>query len=450
MSLSEVRRGTEPYIRYTREGTANGVSGWIVKEGKRLQRPCVRFLQLRGSMLSNHREEGSPATWTVNLSGVDVRMGPRKHEITIRQAKRRWSLFIPTRRDFLMWLYALRRSAAVAVQLEEFYELGEKIGDGINGDVLAGTDRVTGDIVAIKSLPIGSDESETEQDQEGERKQCDNDILTEEEIRIARSLDHPHLVKTFDVFRDEQAGKVHMVMEFVAGGELQARVDNEDGNQISEINAARIARNILSAVVYLHDRGIVHRDIKLENVLVVDVDIHQPMRVKLADFGSSTTLTSKRTKLNSAVGTPFYLPPEMIEHKDYDSAVDLWACGVLLYITISQQLPFLGFEIEEYFANVLTQPLEFPDDSWNLISIEAQDFISALMRKDPHKRMTARQALLHPWLTSPLNRDAVLSSDMSPKSNNSDESDGDAPRGLFGKRRTATQVMSMARYHHRT
>jgi serine/threonine protein kinase len=117
-----------------------------------------------------------------------------------------------------------------------------------------------------------------------------------------KSLDHPALVKTYDVFRDEEKRRVYMVMEYVRGGELFARVANEAGSLVTEGDSVRIARDLLGAVNYLHSANIVHRDVKLENILCVDEDQTRPIHIKLADFGLSSRLGGREKSMNSLVG----------------------------------------------------------------------------------------------------------------------------------------------------
>ncbi len=133
-------------------------------------------------------------------------------------------------------------------------------GEGINGEVLLGWDKVTNEEVAIKSIPYDGDMS------------AEADHIAEEEIRIVKSIQHPKLVRTYDVFRDPSKQKLYIVMEFVRGGELFARVAHEQGNLVTEGDAIRITRDVLDGIGYLHSRRIVHRDVKLENILCLDPD----------------------------------------------------------------------------------------------------------------------------------------------------------------------------------
>lgn len=374
-------------LRYTRDDEKMpAISGWLVKEGKTMKQQKPRFLKLENSILSNHKDVNLPATWSVSILDCMVGPGPRKNELLVNLPKRRVSFFADSSADYQRWIFALKKGSASNFILESFYRIGDVIGEGINGEVLMGRDKVTSERVAIKSVPYEGDMSLAE------------DVEAEEEIRIVKSLNHPNLVRTYDVFRDTTKKKTYIVMEYVAGGELFARVAGESGSMIKEGDAARIARNILDSLVYLHKQNIVHRDIKLENILCLDEDEQKPVQVKLADFGLSSKLSGKSPTLNSLVGTSFYLAPEIISKAGYGASVDMWACGIVLYIMLSGQFPFCGDNDEEYYKNVVEQALEFPDSEWGTVSPDAIDFIRDLLDKNPETRKTAEDALGHKWL----------------------------------------------------
>jgi Protein kinase domain/PH domain len=278
-------------LRYTREIGASNISGWLVKEGKTMKKRKLRFLVLDGSNLSNHKETGSAATWTASIKDCAVGPGTRKNELVVNLPTRKVSFFVATAEDFERWIFALKKASSSNFNLDAFYKVGDCIGVGVNGEVHIGWDRATNEAVAIKSIPY-----------EGDMSAAD-DKEAEAEIDIVKSLNHPALVKTYDVFRDRAKKRVYMVMEYVRGGELFARVANEAGSLVTEIDSRRIAKDLLEAVVYMHRLGIVHRDIKLENILCLSEDTNKPIRVKLADFGlSAPCLGGKDATMSSLVG----------------------------------------------------------------------------------------------------------------------------------------------------
>lgn len=407
------------FLRYTSVSDNRvAVQGWLVKEGRKFKKQTARYLKLQGTQLSNHRSPSQPATWTISVVDSSVGPGPRANELLVRRPGRIMSFFAGNSEEFEKWIIALKRASASNISIDTFYKMGEIIGEGVNGNVLKGWDRATNEEVAIKSIPYEGNMAD------------EADADAEIEIEIIKSLDHPHLVRTYDVFRSKSEQKVYIVMEFVSGGELFARIVNDTGNLIKEGDGIRVARNILSAIKYLHERDIVHRDIKAENVLCIDEDCQKPVRVKLADFGLSKKLSATDECLSSMVGTGYYLAPEIIEQKGYGKSVDMWACGVLLYITISGQLPFEGVELKEYYDNVLNQKIEFPPEHWAQFSENVKDFVRKLLEKDPSKRPTVEQALDHSWVTDKSIADAAFS-----PHEISAEVDMDEPKSIFHRRK---------------
>ncbi|CDF35536.1 unnamed protein product [Chondrus crispus] len=236
-------------------------------------------------------------------------------------------------------------------------------------------------------------------------------------------------------------------MEFVAGGELWSRVAHERGNLITEGDAIRVTRNVLSAIVYLHEHNIVHRDVKLENVLCIDPDLQKPVQVKLADFGLCSRLSGMDESLKSSVGTLQYWAPEIIKERNYGASVDLWACGVLVYISLSSQFPFSGEDEEEYCDSVLREEVEFPEDLWGNVSDDAKEFIRGLLSEDPTKRLTADEALKHRWITE--HPSLEIEEEEGSRAQSEEEEAFAVPKSIFGgKRRTPAQILAKVRSSH--
>lgn len=312
-------------LRYTRDTGGCELSGWLVKEGKLTKRQSPRYLFLSDSKLSNCKEKGGKPTWTVSIKDCAVGPGTRPNELVVHLPKRKVSFFAATESDFEKWIFALKKASSKDFNLNAFYKIGHVIGEGVNGEVRIGWDKITNEAVAIKSIPYEGDVL------------AGNDPEAEQEIEIVKKLNHPFLVKTYDIFRDTEKKRVYMVMEYVPGGELFSRVANEAGSLVTKEDSVRIARSLLSALVYLHSANIVHRDVKLENILCLDPDPSKPINIKLADFGLSSRLTGIEKSLQSLVGTSYYLAPEIISGEKYGSSVDAWALGVVFYIMVRQQ-----------------------------------------------------------------------------------------------------------------
>ncbi|XP_069499370.1 NUAK family SNF1-like kinase 1 [Ambystoma mexicanum] len=199
------------------------------------------------------------------------------------------------------------------------YEVLETLGRGTYGKVKKATERGTGRMVAIKS--IGKDKITDELDK----------VHLQREIEITALLKHEHIVKVYEVF--ENKDKIVMVMEYASNGELYDYVNNR--HLISENEARGFFRQIVSAVHYCHKKGVVHRDLKLENILL-DENLH----VKLADFGLST-IFQRNQVLETFCGSPLYASPEIVNGLPYEGPeVDCWALGVLLYALVYGSMPF--------------------------------------------------------------------------------------------------------------
>ncbi|CAN0210506.1 unnamed protein product, partial [Discosporangium mesarthrocarpum] len=215
------------------------------------------------------------------------------------------------------------------------------------------------------------------------------------EIEILRCVDHPCIIKLYDVYEDERF--IHLVTELCTGGELFDRIiqktESEEGHY-SEKDAKVVVSNILSGIEYCHNvHNICHRDLKPENFLFKRPD--SDTEIKIIDFGLSR-FEDQQTAMTTRVGTPYYIAPEVLSRK-YDKACDLWSIGVITYIILAGYPPFYGESDQEIFASVRQGFFEFPSPEWDTISDEAKGFISSLLKKDPAARLTASQALMHPW-----------------------------------------------------
>ncbi|XP_056160591.1 CDPK-related kinase 3 isoform X2 [Syzygium oleosum] len=212
------------------------------------------------------------------------------------------------------------------------------------------------------------------------------------EVKILKALSgHKHLVKFYDACED--ANNVYIVMELCEGGELLDRILSR-GGRYAEEDAKVIVVQILSVVAFCHLQGVVHRDLKPENFLFTSRSEGADM--KLIDFGLSDFIRPDE-RLNDIVGSAYYVAPEVL-HRSYSLEADIWSIGVIAYILLCGSRPFWARTESGIFRAVLRADPNFEDLPWPSVSREAKDFVKRLLNKDYRKRMTAVQALTHPWL----------------------------------------------------
>lgn len=209
--------------------------------------------------------------------------------------------------------------------------------------------------------------------------------------------DHPNIVRLEEVY--ESHSEIYLVQEVCKGGELFDRLDEQPDYHYTEAQCARLVKQMLSSVRYIHLKGIIHRDLKLENFLFSDVD--PDSELKMIDFGLSKHFTFGEVH-HEAVGTPYTVAPEVIRGS-YDERCDVWAIGVITYLLLSGEPPFGGCGGPETLMqvrdNILRGDFEFePEEIWGTVSNDAKDFIRSLLVIDPMQRPTARQAQESKWL----------------------------------------------------
>ncbi|KAJ3052362.1 hypothetical protein HK097_006457 [Rhizophlyctis rosea] len=220
-------------------------------------------------------------------------------------------------------------------------------------------------------------------------------ILNEIEVLKKISKGHPNIVTLWDYF--ETPNNLYLVMDLCTGGELFDRICEK--GSFYEDDAAQIVRVVVDAVAYLHEQNIVHRDIKPENLLFKTKE--SLSELVIADFGLSKIMDPEKFDgLMTTCGTPGYMAPEVIRKAGHGKSVDLWSIGVLAYFLLCGYTPFdyeAATQADE-MTNILTGTYSFASEYWYDVSDSAKDIIRKLLIVDPHKRLTSREALQHPWL----------------------------------------------------
>jgi len=209
------------------------------------------------------------------------------------------------------------------------------------------------------------------------------------EIDILKAMDHPNIVKAHEVYHHKK--QIYIILELCDGGDLYNRLP------YSEMDAAYITGKLLSAIKYMHDHGIVHRDLKFENIIFESK--HSKAEIKVIDFGLSKKFASTQIGvMHEGVGTLYSMSPQVLQGV-YGSQADLWSCGVIIYMLLSSHRPFYSKKRKIMIDKIMRCDYSFGKSYWDPVSSEAKDMISNLLVIDPKQRMDSTKALKHKWLS---------------------------------------------------
>ncbi|XP_019620066.1 PREDICTED: calcium/calmodulin-dependent protein kinase type II delta chain-like isoform X11 [Branchiostoma belcheri] len=214
----------------------------------------------------------------------------------------------------------------------------------------------------------------------------------EREARICRLLKHANIVRLHDSIPEE--GFHYLVFDLVTGGELFEDIVARE--YYSEADASHCIQQILEAVLHCHQNDIVHRDLKPENLLLASKQ--KGAAVKLADFGLAIEVNGDQQAWYGFAGTPGYLSPEVLRKDPYGKPVDMWACGVILYILLVGYPPFWDEDQHKLYSQIKAGAYDYPSPEWDTVTPEAKNLINSMLNLNPAKRITAEQALRHPWI----------------------------------------------------
>lgn len=214
----------------------------------------------------------------------------------------------------------------------------------------------------------------------------------EREARICRKLQHPNIVRLHDSIQEESFH--YLVFDLVTGGELFEDIVAREF--YSEADASHCIQQILESVNHCHQNGVVHRDLKPENLLLASKA--KGAAVKLADFGLAIEVQGEQQAWFGFAGTPGYLSPEVLKKEPYGKPVDIWACGVILYILLVGYPPFWDEDQHRLYAQIKAGAYDYPSPEWDTVTPEAKNLINQMLTVNPAKRITAAEALKHPWI----------------------------------------------------
>nr|XP_056715106.1 serine/threonine-protein kinase Chk2 [Euleptes europaea] len=272
-------------------------------------------------------------------------------------------------------------------ELREKYIISNTLGSGACGEVKWAFERTTDRKVAIKII----NKSRFMMD---DLPQTERPFNVETEVEILKKVDHPCLIKIIDFFEGKD---FYIVLELMEGGELFDRI--LPPARLSEAICKFYFYQMLLAVQYLHERGIIHRDLKLENVLLSSPE--ENCLVKITDFGQSKIL-GETSLMQTLCGTPNYLAPEVLTSAGtagYGRSVDCWSLGVILFMCLSGYPPFSDQNARLSLREQITRgEYVYCAEKWKPVSKEAFDLVQKLLTVDVDKRFKIEQALAHPWL----------------------------------------------------
>merc|ERR1712195_180488 len=280
---------------------------------------------------------------------------------------------------------ALKREHAIGIRkdpIHKDYIFKSQVGKGAFGTVTIAEHRLLKQTRAIKTIPkqlIDKDELQ--------------EMITHKEFEMLRSIDHPHVLRVYEMFEDDVA--CYIVTELMEGGELYDRVVALDFEGISvEKQTREITSQLVSAVSMMHSVNVVHRDIKPENILMVSKDGH-PF-IKVCDFGFA--VKKPEEGMTDTIGTPHYVAPEVLSGENYHLKCDVWSVGVVVYVMLSGRTPFNGDSLAAIAREIRAGRYSFKFPEFEKVSPEGLDFVKTCLQVDPDLRPSMAEMLQHKWL----------------------------------------------------
>lgn len=261
------------------------------------------------------------------------------------------------------------------------FVIGLQLGQGAFATVYKSTHKQTGYEVALKTY---------EKKLLTHRSQL---MAIHREIYILAGLQHPNIMKLFEVL--DQTSKCHLVMELCHGRNLHHFIKKKPGKCLTEQEAIPVFRQIVSAVAYMHEHGLVHRDLKLENILISETG--GVNEIKLIDFGFATNCQAGH-KLSLFCGTPCYMDPDLVKQRKYSGqGVDVWALGVILFLLVTGGVPFWGDNEAELFRRIGAAKYSLPVKG-RTYSKNIRSLFAKIFQTNASKRISASEILTDPWL----------------------------------------------------
>ncbi|KAF8069006.1 kinase-like domain-containing protein, partial [Lyophyllum atratum] len=268
--------------------------------------------------------------------------------------------------------------------------LGECVGKGASGRVKIAKHRLTGQLAAIKILPVAPLVSSRTSLATQQAKTDKQRLGIDREITMMKLMNHPNIMRIYDVYEGDK--ELFLVLEYVEGGELFDFLVNR--GRLPPAEALAFFKQIVYGLNYAHTFSIIHRDLKPENILLASIS---PPLVKIADWGMAA-FAPPSLQLETSCGSPHYASPEIVNGQSYKgNATDIWSCGVILYALLTGRLPFDDKNVRILLGKVKSGKYDMP--AW--IDPLAKDLLGKMLVVDVEKRITIPEILSHPWLHSP-------------------------------------------------
>ena len=264
---------------------------------------------------------------------------------------------------------------------DKYYKKIKDLGSGSYGSVYKAKNLIMDNIVAIKAIEKVQDN-------------MIDDLEIKNEIDILKTLSHPNIVKIYEFF--DTALYYYLVTEYCKKGELFAYITNV----YNERQLSILFYQVFSGLCYLHEKKILHRDLKLENLMISEIEKdvvtgEEYFWIKIIDFGTAKIFHKNKTE-KAVIGSSYYIAPEVLKQK-YNEKCDTWSVGVILYMTLVGVAPFDGKTDDEILRRIKIGKYNKHDERYVKHSEEVKDLVSRLLEKNIEKRLSAKEALNHPW-----------------------------------------------------
>lgn len=270
--------------------------------------------------------------------------------------------------------------------LKDYELLKETISSGHSSTIKKGIHKLTGTIVAIKMVRLSSISALSSIAQKNYLQG----------LTTLKKMDHPSLIRLLDIYEDEH--NINIITEYYSGGELFEKLLSNYA--FSEIFLVHLMKNLLMGLNYLHLNNIIHRGITPENIVF---EGSGETNIKIIDF-KLLTLLPKGEYLYEKVGATRFIAPEILSENGYDFKCDIWASGILMYLTLFGRFPFEGDNAQQIFEKIKSDKLNIPTKDASRFSPECIDFLQKILEKNPKKRLSAQEALAHKWIEKNINR----------------------------------------------